>query len=88
MSKATTTLASRTTCGRIVEETATQLFGGCTILETWGSWKAGMMGALAPDVETARKLLLEQCSFIPKSDLEQEPQVITEMSAFHCWGGG
>lgn len=23
-----------------IEETATQLFGGCTILETWGSWKA------------------------------------------------
>lgn len=51
-------------------------------------YTSGMMGALAPDVETARKLLLEQCSFIPKSDLEQEPQVITEMSAFHCWGGG
>lgn len=46
------------------------------------------MFALAPDVETAKKLLLEQCNYIPDNELEVEPEIITEPFALAVWGGG
>jgi len=47
----------------------------------------GIMVALAPDVETARKLLLKRCEWLDKSDLYREPNVYTEQVAFVVWGG-
>ena len=32
----------------------------------------GVMFALAPDIETARKLLLKQCDYLPEEDLEKK----------------
>jgi len=48
----------------------------------------GVMFALAPDVETARKMLLEDTSYIPDEDLSQEPKVYTSPVAVVVWGGG
>jgi hypothetical protein len=51
-------------------------------------YTSGVMFALAPDVETARKLLLEKCSYLPKEDLMKEPSVYTKPFALDVWGGG
>ena len=56
--------------------------------EVLRDYSAGVMFALAPDVETARKMLLKQCSFLPEADLQKEPQVYTEPFALSVWGGG
>jgi len=52
---------------------------------------AGMMVALAHDVEEARKLLkqklLQDHLECPGSDLDDEPTVVTSPSAFYVWGG-
>lgn len=49
-------------------------------------YTSGIMVALAPDVETARKLIAEKMTY-KTSDLEKEPQVVTEPSAFYVYGG-
>ncbi len=53
-------------------------------------YTSGMMFAVAPDVETARKVLLEHCDYIPTGDLHSEPKVFDLKKAvgFACWGGG
>ena len=50
----------------------------------------GVMFALAPAVEDARKQLLVECSYIPEFDLSQEPKMYDMSSpvAFVMWGGG
>ena len=50
-------------------------------------WTDGVMFALAPDVETARKMLIEKCHYIPEHDLKQEPDVYTVPFALAIWGG-
>ena len=52
-------------------------------------WTTGMMFAIASSAEEARAKLLEECSYIPKEDLEIEPQVIELDKPFAalCWGG-
>ena len=51
-------------------------------------YTAGVMFALAPDVETARKMLLETCDYLPADDLAKEPKVYLEPFALAVWGGG
>lgn len=48
----------------------------------------GVMFALAVSPEEARKLLLAQCSYLPKEDMDQEPKVYDTPVAFSLWGGG
>lgn len=48
----------------------------------------GVMFALAPDVETARKMLLTQISTYDETDLAKEPDVYTEPFALAVCGGG
>ena len=48
----------------------------------------GVMFALAPDVATARKLILEKCNYIPGEDLIKDPIEITKPAGFAVWGGG
>lgn len=48
----------------------------------------GVMFAYAPDVETARKLLLQGRPYLPQETLDLEPKVITEPYAFSLYGGG
>ena len=47
----------------------------------------GMMVALAEDVESARKMLQEKCSYLDKYDLAREPTVHEDPCAFYVWGG-
>ena len=51
-------------------------------------YTSGIMFALAPDVETARKMLLEHTYYIPDDDLSQEPKVYTSPVAIALYGGG
>jgi hypothetical protein len=51
-------------------------------------YTSGVMFALAPDVKTARELLLASCDYLPKEDLNQEPTIYTEPYALAVWGGG
>jgi len=50
----------------------------------------GIMFALAPTVEDARKQLLVECSYLPECELAQEPKVydMSTPMAFIMWGGG
>ena len=48
-------------------------------------YSCGVMFALAPDVETARKMILKE---INTDELDQDPIVVTEPRGFYCWGGG
>ena len=52
------------------------------------SYSCGVMFALAPDVETARKLLREECYYLPDTDLEKEPDVYTQPFAMSVSGVG
>ena len=53
-------------------------------------YSSGIMVAIAPTIEEARKALLEKCDYIPPNDLNQPPQEFTcnlpETVAFLCWG--
>ena len=51
-------------------------------------WQFGIAFALAPDVETARKMLLEECDYLPAEDLAKEPKVCSEPVAYVLAGGG
>lgn len=51
-------------------------------------YTAGVMFALAPDVETARKMLLKEMNYIPDEELSREPKVYTEPFALAIYGGG
>lgn len=53
-------------------------------------YTSGMMVAVAPTVEEARAALLKECSYIPESDLNQQPKELdlSEAVGFVCWGGG
>ena len=53
-------------------------------------YTSGMMVALAPTVDEARKTLLQNEPYIPASDLNKEPQVfdLKKSVGFACWGGG
>lgn len=51
-------------------------------------YTSGMMIAYADSVEEARELLLKECFYIPKNDLNQEPLVVENKAAFYVWGGG
>lgn len=52
-------------------------------------YTCGIMFALAPDVETARKILLEkEDSNLIKSELMADPDVIETEEGFVVWGGG
>lgn len=48
----------------------------------------GVMFALATSPEEARKLLLAGTSYLPKEDLDKEPDVYETPVAFSVWGGG
>ena len=51
-------------------------------------YNSGIMIAIAPTVEEARAQLLRDCSYIPLSDLEKEPEELelSETRAFAIWG--
>ena len=49
---------------------------------------SGVMFALAEDKEHARKLILEECNYVPDGDIAGEPIEITEPKGFAVWGGG
>jgi len=53
-------------------------------------YTSGMMVAIAPTVEEARKQLKKRCDYLLAEDLHKEPDVydVTEPVAFHVWGGG
>lgn len=53
-------------------------------------YTSGGMFAVAKNVSDARAALLKECSYIPESDLGQEPKVydITDCPARAVWGGG
>jgi hypothetical protein len=53
-------------------------------------YTSGVMFAVARSVEEARTALLRECNYIPKSDLNEEPQVyaLSELPARVVWGGG
>ena len=51
-------------------------------------YTSGVMFALAPNVDTARKMLLKKCNYIPLEDLGQTPKVHTKPFACKVWGGG
>lgn len=49
----------------------------------------GIAFALAPDVETARKLILEKMGHdIRKSEFDAEPTVVESEAGFYLYGGG
>ena len=48
----------------------------------------GIMFALAPNVDTARKNLLKRYNYIPGGDLGQTPKIYTKPVAHAVWGGG
>lgn len=50
-------------------------------------YTAGMMCALAKSPAQAREVLLLKCDYIPKGDLDQDPQVIENPEGFVVWGG-
>ena len=47
----------------------------------------GMMVALAHSADEARTLLVARTWYIPKEDLDKEPDVYDDPVAFDCWGG-
>ena len=51
-------------------------------------YTSGVMFALAPDADTARKMLLEKCNYLPDNELRIEPDVYDEPFALAIWGGG
>ena len=51
-------------------------------------YSCGVMFALAPDVETARKLILASRDWMDEDELKQEPDVYTEPVGFAVAGGG
>ncbi len=55
-----------------------------------GDWSGGIMFALAPDVETARKMLLDELGDTDAvvADLKIEPEIFTKPVAFGVYGGG
>jgi len=48
----------------------------------------GIMFALAPDVETARRLLRERCTYLPQEDIDREPAVCETPVAYFLYGAG
>ena len=53
-------------------------------------YTSGIMVAIAPTVEEARAILLNECAYIPCDDIAQQPKEfdLSEPVAFVCWGGG
>lgn len=56
-------------------------------------YTSGVMFTLAPDVETARKILQEASGFTSpgnsvEEDLKAEPLVVESPKGFLVWGGG
>lgn len=55
-------------------------------LYVWEHGCYGVIFAYAKDKEHARKMILKECSFVPKDDLEREPEEIKDAKAFIIWG--
>ena len=51
-------------------------------------YTSGVMFALAPSVDEARRLVLVKCDYAPEHDLAKEPKVIETPEGFAVWGGG
>jgi hypothetical protein len=49
----------------------------------------GIMFAVAPNLNEAKKALLKKCSYLPKNDLNKQPQEfdLSESVGFYLWGG-
>lgn len=68
--------------------------GGEMKLFVWedvlSDYSSGMMFAIAPSVEEARKQLLSICHYIPEDDLNKQPMEleVSQPSQFIIWGGG
>lgn len=52
-------------------------------------YSSGIMFALAPDVETARRVIIEKVGDFEtvEEDLRADPLIITESEGFGVWGG-
>lgn len=52
-------------------------------------YTSGIMFAVAPSADGARKELLKQCNYLPQEDLNKEPVEVDLKvpSAFYTWGG-
>lgn len=62
-----------------------KLFVWHNVLE---DYTAGVMFAYANDADEARKMVLEDCSYVNKDELDQNPSVYENPIGFAVWGGG